>query len=83
MFEYENKSLNSLISSYFLLFSFWLNLFVFRTKVKQNFYEPGLANDFLLNNNIPNGVWDDAEASALYPDLQELEDYPAYQPPCQ
>lgn len=50
------------------------------TKVKQNYYEPGLPNDIFFNN-VPNGVWDGPIGNALYPDLQELDDYPIYQQP--
>lgn len=50
----------------------------FDKKVKQNYFEP----DMLFNTNVPNGVWDDTDGSALYPDLTDFEDYQAYQPPC-
>lgn len=50
--------------------------------VKQNYFDSGLPNDILFNNNVPSGIWDDTDASALYPDLNDFEDYQAYQPPC-
>lgn len=48
-----------------------------RKKVKQNFYDRDLSN---VNNNVPNGVWDDNDVSVFYPDLQEMDDYQPYQP---
>lgn len=52
------------------------------TTVKPNIFDRDLSNDILINNNVPNGVWEDSDAGILYPDLQELEDYQAYQQPC-
>lgn len=51
-----------------------------RKKVKQNFYDRDLSNDILVNNNVPNGIWDDNDVSVFYPDLQEMDDYQPYQP---
>jgi len=46
--------------------------------VNQNIYGRDLSNDIAVNNNIPRGVWDDDDASVLYPELQDYEDYNSY-----
>lgn len=48
--------------------------------MKQNYFEPVIPNDILFNN-LPNGVWDNGAGNTLYPDLQELDDYPPIYPP--
>lgn len=50
--------------------------------VNPNIYGRDLSNDIILNNNIPHGVWDDGDASILYPELQEYDDYNTYPSLC-